>query len=148
MYYIFIKDEKINGCGQCQCLNEDYSNLEVTEEVYNAFVENPNKYVYQNGEIVENPNYEQERRKLEQDKINHLTCTALDLAMFIKQAGLTDSEVVQFLNANPSLQLQLTLCKDVYCGVVRQLCPLKITETLTLTDDMVVGFFKKKHNIK
>ena len=81
-------------------------------------------------------------------KINHLTCTALDLATFIKQAGLTDAEVLQFLNANPSLQLQLTLCKDVYCGVVRQLCPLKITETLTLTDDMVVGFFKKKHDIK
>lgn len=86
--------------------------------------------------------------KSEQEKINHLTCTALDLATFIKQAGLTDAEVLQFLNANPSLQLQLTLCKDVYCGVVRQLCPLKITETLTLTDDMVVQFFKKKHNIK
>lgn len=91
---------------------------------------------------------QEEAEKLEQEKINHLTCTALDLATFIKQAGLTDTEVLQFLNANPSLQLQLTLCKDVYCGVVRQLCPLKITETLTLTDDMVVGFFKKKHNIK
>lgn len=84
----------------------------------------------------------------EQDKINHLTCTALDLATFIKQAGLTDAEVLQFLNSNPSLQLQLTLCKDVYCGVVRQLCPLKITDTLTLTDEMVVAFFKKKHNIE
>lgn len=84
----------------------------------------------------------------EQDKINHLTCTALDLATFIKQAGLTDAEVLQFLNSNPSLQLQLTLCKDVYCGVVRQLCPLKIAETLTLTDEMVVAFFKKKHNIE
>lgn len=90
----------------------------------------------------------EEASKLEQEKINHLTCTALDLATFIKQAGLTDAEVLQFLNANPSLQLQLTLCKDVYCGVVRQLCPLKITETLTLTDGMVVQFFKKKHDIK
>ena len=90
----------------------------------------------------------EEAEKLEQEKINHLTCTALDLATFIKQAGLTDAEVLQFLNANPSLQLQLTLCKDVYCGVVRQLCPLKITETLTLTDDMVVQFFKKKHDIE
>ena len=91
---------------------------------------------------------QEEAEKLEQKKINHLTCTALDLATFIEQAGVTDVEVLQFLNANPSLQLRLTLCKDVYCGVVRQLCPLKITETLTLTDDMVVGFFKKKHNIK
>ena len=102
------------------------------------------EYVLVNGHYVTR----EEAEKLEQEKINNLTCTALDLATFIKQAGLTDAEVLQFLNANPSLQLQLTLCKDVYCGVVRQLCPLKITETLTLTDDMVVGFFKKKHNIK
>lgn len=91
---------------------------------------------------------EEEKEIENQEVINHLVCTALDLANFIKQVGLTDAEIVQFLNNNPSLQLQLTLCKDVYCGRVRQLCPLKITETLTLTDEMVVAFFKKKHNIE
>ena len=90
---------------------------------------------------------EVEKEAENQEVINHLVCTALDLATFIKQTGLTDAEIVQFLNANPSLQLQLTLCKDVYCGVVRQLCPLKISDTVTLTDEMVVSFFKKKHNI-
>ena len=90
---------------------------------------------------------EEEKEAENQEVVNHLVCTALDLATFIKQTGLTDAEIVQFLNANPSLQLQLTLCKDVYCGVVRQLCPLKISDTVTLTDEMVVSFFKKKHNI-
>ena len=90
---------------------------------------------------------EEEKEAENQELINHLVCTALDLASFIKQAGLTDAEIVQFLNANPSLQLQLTLCKDVYCGVVRQLCPIRISDTVTLTDDMVVSFFKDKHNI-
>lgn len=90
---------------------------------------------------------EAEKKSENQEVINHLVCTALDLATFIKQAGLTDAEIVQFLNSNPSLQLQLTLCKDVYCGVVRQLCPLKISDTVTLTDEMVVSFFKKKHDI-
>ena len=90
---------------------------------------------------------EAEKEAKNQEVINHLVCTALDLATFIKQTGLTDAEIVQFLNANPSLQLQLTLCKDVYCGVVRQLCPLRISDTVTLTDEMVVSFFKKKHNI-
>lgn len=102
------------------------------------------EYVFIDGSYIS----KEEGEILQQEKINHLTCTALDLATFIKQAGLTDTEVLQFLNSNPSIQLQLTLCKDVYCGVVRQLCPLKITETLTLTDDMVVQFFKKKHNIR
>lgn len=102
------------------------------------------EYVFIDGSYI----LKEEAEALQQEKLNHLTCTALDLATFIKQAGLADAEVLQFLNSNPPLQLQLTLCKDVYCGVVRQLCPLKITETLTLTDDMVVGFFKKKHNIE
>ena len=90
---------------------------------------------------------EEEKEAENQEVINHLVCTALDLATFIKQTGLIDAEIVQFLNANPSLQLQLTLCKDVYCGVVRQLCPLKISDTVTLTDEVVVSFFKKKYNI-
>lgn len=79
MYYILIKDEKINGCGQCQCLNEDYTNLEVTEEVYNAFVENPDKYIYQDGEIVENPNYEQEKTKKERERLDNLSMTRGDV---------------------------------------------------------------------
>lgn len=86
--------------------------------------------------------------ELEEDFINHLTMTALDIISIIKSLGVSDEIILQFLKNNPSIQLQLTLCKDVYCGVVRQLCPLKITETLTLTDDMVVQFFKKKHNIE
>lgn len=90
----------------------------------------------------------EEASKVEQDKINHLTCTALDLITFIKQTGLTDAEIVQFLNSNPSLQIQLTFCKDVYCGVVRQLCPLKITEDIIITDEMIVQAFKQKHNLE
>lgn len=83
----------------------------------------------------------------EQNRINHLTCTALDLITFIKSLGLTDEQVLAYLQANPSVQLQLTLCQNVYCGVVRQLCPLRISDTVTLTDEMAVSFFKKKHNI-
>ena len=90
---------------------------------------------------------DEQKLKEEQDKINHLTMTALDFVTCIKKAGVSDEVILQYLQANPSVQLQLTLCQNVYCGVVRQLCPLKITETLTLTDEMVVTFFKKKHNI-
>ena len=83
----------------------------------------------------------------EQDKINHLTMTALDFVTYIKKAGVSDEIILQYIQANPSVQLQLTLCQNVYCGVVRQLCPIKITETLTLTDALVVAFFKNKYNL-
>ena len=83
----------------------------------------------------------------EQDKINHLTMTALDFVTYIKKAGVSDEIILQYIQANPSVQLQLTLCQNVYCGVVRQLCPIKITEELILTDEQVVNMFKDKHKI-
>lgn len=90
---------------------------------------------------------DEQKFKEEQDKINHLIMTALDFVNYIKKAGVSDEVILQYLQANPSVQLQLTLCQNVYCGVARQLCPIKITETLTLTDAMVVSFFKDKHNL-
>ena len=90
---------------------------------------------------------EEKEAQKERERLNRLTCTALDIVTLVKTLGLTDTEILQYLQANPSVQLQLTLCQNVYCGVVRQLCPLKISDTVTLTDEMVVSFFKKKHNI-
>ena len=90
---------------------------------------------------------DEQKIKEEQDKINHLTMTALDFVTYIKKAGVSDEIILQYLQANPSVQLQLTLCQNVYCGVVRQLCPIKITEELILTDEQVVNMFKDKHKI-
>ena len=41
MFYIFIEDEKINGCGQAERLDDNVINYEVEEDFYNKFVENP-----------------------------------------------------------------------------------------------------------
>ena len=95
-------------------------------------------------EMVKTP---EELAQEEQNRINHLTCTALDLITFIKSLGLTDEQVLAYLQANPSVQLQLTFCKDVYCGVVRQLCPIVLSEELTATDEQIVEFFKYKNNV-
>lgn len=83
----------------------------------------------------------------EEDRINRLTMTALDLVGYIKQLGVSDETIVAYLQANPSAQLQLTLCQNVYCGVVRQLCPIKITEELSLTDEQVIQMFKHKNGL-
>ena len=95
-------------------------------------------------EMVKTP---EELAQEEQNRINHLTCTALDLITFIKSLGLTDEQILAYLQANPSVQLQLTFCKDVYCGAVRQLCPIVLSEELTVTDEQVVEFFKYKNNV-
>lgn len=91
---------------------------------------------------------EAEKESENQEIINHLKMTALDFVNYIKKAGVTDEVILQYLQANPSVQLQLTLCQNVYCGVVRQLCPIKITEEIVLTDEQVVNMFKDKNKIQ
>lgn len=74
MYYVFIQNEKINGKGQVKCLNEDILNIEVEEEIYN----NIEKYIYKDGEIVINENYEQEQLEKEKARIQELSMTRSD----------------------------------------------------------------------
>lgn len=70
-YYAFIQNNKINGCGQCRVLNEDVLSVEVTEEQYNLIIEKgKNYFIYQNGEIIINPNYEQEQKEQEEKEFN------------------------------------------------------------------------------
>lgn len=71
-YYIFYdkNTEKLNGCGQCRCLNEEIENIEVSEELYNAYTENPDMYIWDGNEIVENPNYEAEQAQKREKQFN------------------------------------------------------------------------------
>ena len=71
MFYLFIKNEKINGAGQARVINEEetispVTNFEVTEEKYNEFVANPNKFIWDGQDVVENPDYEQEQAEARQ----------------------------------------------------------------------------------
>lgn len=128
-------------------LNKPYTE----QEKINFIVEQNHKLGYtieeQADKLVALGYTDKEKTQEKEDLINHLTCTALDLITFIKSLGLTDEAILVYLQANPSFQLQLTFCKDVYCGVVRQLCPIKISEELIITDEQIVKFFKDKNKI-
>ena len=136
---IVLFDENLETLQNTISFMPQYQGLEI-KEVQEG-------YVIYDFELMTVEEMEEKQTQKEQDKINHLTMTALDFVTCIKKAGVSDEIILQYLQANPSVQLQLTLCQNVYCGVVRQLCPLRISDTVTLTDDMVVSFFKKKHNI-
>ena len=95
-YYIFVENGKINGSGECECLTEGFENIEVTEEVYNALIEDADRYIYQDGDIVPNPNYEtikreQERQRKRQEIFDELD--ALDLKS-IRAIRANDEEYI------------------------------------------------------
>ncbi len=68
IYYIFLEDGTINGAGQARQLTEGVENIEVSEAIFNTYIENPEKYIYSDGEIIENPNYDAEQAQRERER--------------------------------------------------------------------------------
>lgn len=60
-----IKTEELSKA-QCRCLNAECINMEISKEVY----DNLDKYIYQDGELVLNPNYETEQTQARQEQFN------------------------------------------------------------------------------
>ena len=140
MYYAFIENNKINGCGECEQLTEGVINVEISEEVYN----NISRYMWNGSEVVLNPNYEEEQRQKEQDRINNLTMTPLDFIGVLVNLGLSLEQINAFLESNLEIKMQLTYCNSVYCGVVKSFLPITIGE-LTITSEMAESAFIAKN---
>lgn len=120
MYYVFITNNKINGKGQCECTGEDTFSIEITEEVYN----NLDHYIYSNGEIILNPNYEQEQQAKERERLDALTLTPADVERALYKAKGMDFEDLKALIVQqiPTIDIKgLSIefrAKDFYRGAM------------------------------
>jgi pyoverdine/dityrosine biosynthesis protein Dit1 len=100
MYYIQVENENIVGKGQVKCLNVDCENIEVTKDVY----DNLNRYIYQDGLIVLNPNYEEEQAQKERERIALLSLTRGDVFRGLLQAkGVTRAQLRAMIETNEAL---------------------------------------------
>ena len=114
MYYVFIENNKINGCGQCRVLNDDVINYEVEETFYNEFAENPEKYIWDGLQIVENPNYAEEQAEKEKERIGNLTCTKRVFALMLQELGITYTQLKELIATNEQAQLEWDLCEKLH----------------------------------
>lgn len=106
-YYIFLENGKINGCGQCPTLNEEIQNIAVTESIYNAYIAEPEKFIYVDGEIVENPNYEEEQKQKERERLDMLFMTGSDVERAIyKVKGIDFDDILTLLKDNPTIDVK------------------------------------------
>ena len=125
--------------------SSDVQNIEVSEEIYNnAQQYGSNYYIYSNGQIILNPNYEQEQAQKEAERIGELTMTALDFITFLRQCGLTLEQIRGYLDSNIELDTQLKYCQNVYCKVAKSVMPITVGN-ITITADMVENAFKVKN---
>ena len=89
-YYAHIKNNVINGKGQCKLISSDIINLEISQEIY----ENLENYNYVNGEFVINPDYENQKRIKERK------------AEILNELNALDLKSIRALRANETERLQ------------------------------------------
>lgn len=141
MNYVYVRDGKIQGSGTCRRLEEGTLNIEASDEM----VQDLDKYIFSEGELVLDSDYEEKVKAKEQDRINRLTMTPLDLIKAVKTLGVSDEQVESFLNSNLAIKHELQFCQNVYCGIVKQFLPVEISEGVMLTEELVEHLFKVKN---
>lgn len=97
-------------------------------------------------DISDTEEYKRKKKQQEDEKINNLTMTAWDFVNVLKTAGLTSADILEFLNANPDVQLHLTCCQNVYCGVAKALMPITY-KGVTITAEIVEQAFRDKYGV-
>lgn len=112
-YYIFIENEKLNGCGLARQLTEGVINLEVEEALYNAYAENPDMYIWDGEAVVENPNYAEEQAQKEKERIANLTCTKRVFALMLQELGISYTMLKELIATNEQAQLEWDLCVEL-----------------------------------
>lgn len=87
---------------------KEYQNI--TMEEYNA---EPYRLILVDGELVTNPNYEEEKARREAEHISHLRCTKRVLALILQELGIPYSRLKSMINNNPQAQLEWDLCVEL-----------------------------------
>ena len=104
-YYIFIKNEKLNGAGECRQLTDGVINLEVSEELYNAYIENPQMYVWDGVRVAIDSEYEAKQAQKEKERIAKLFLTGADVERGIYQAkGMDFEDIVEMVQTLKQVQ--------------------------------------------
>lgn len=126
--FISVANNKIIGVNTVSYSEKgvDYpiTNIEVSEEVYNSYIEENDRYIYSSGEIIENPDYEEIKRQKERERLDALTLTPADVERALYKAKGMDFEDLKTLISQslPNVDIKgLAIefrAKDFYRGAV------------------------------
>ena len=91
-------------------LDEDITRVEITQEMYELYQNDTRSVIYQDGEIVENPNYEEEIQKQLQERRNQ------EIDEKVKE--LSEMATVEMIKNNKENV-------DTYCSIINSLIECK-----------------------
>lgn len=99
-YYLWIEDNKINGNStlfQERVFTDNRYQVEVSEEVYNAYTEDNDRYIWDGTEIIPNPEYEEIKKRKHRQELDALTLTPADVERALYKAKGMDFEDLKAL---------------------------------------------------
>lgn len=99
-YYIFVEDGKINGCGQARQLTEGVQNIEVSQEIFENFLQDRLLYVWNGSEIIANPNYETDKQAQIRAEKDMMILTPSDVERALLKAKGMDYEDLKIFLKN------------------------------------------------
>lgn len=156
-----IRNDKIIDFN-CEYLDDDIIRVETTEEIYNAYLEDKLKVVYHDGEVILNPNYEEEKQQQEHERIQALSMTRSDffdgfilafglgqtelraiVENILNQINITDVEIKVALN-NFDNALNFYRKHTLFTLLNNVEIPISETMTLVFTSDIWDKFFDTK----
>lgn len=123
-YYAFIKENKIDGIGQCIAIAEDIQCVEISEEAYNNYINDQLLYVWNGEAIVDNPNYEADKQAKERQELDQLTLTPADVERALYKAkGMDFDDLKNLISQHiPSIDIKALAiefrAKDFYRGAM------------------------------
>lgn len=97
---------------QIGALPEGYA--PASEEQVQKILEDDLFYIVQDGQLIENPNYEEQKAARERKRIDNLQCTKRVFVLMLEQLGLDYYEqILPLIKANRQAQLEWDLCVEL-----------------------------------
>lgn len=121
MFYLMVENDEIIGASECPS-GGDIIDVEVSEGIYNKYIDDTDRYIWNGEEIIENPNYEEIKKQKRRQELDALTLTPADVERALYKAKGMDFEDLKALIAQqlPNIDLKgLAIefrAKDFYRG--------------------------------
>lgn len=99
----------------CFYLDKDIIRIETTEKMYELYKMDNTSVIYKDGNIIKNPNYEQEQKEKEQERINNLELSQEEFWNYMlpitKQDAIDKIKQIPILNDKILIQLDNNIYK-------------------------------------
>lgn len=112
MIYIEIIDNKPTRSTSFEQIGKNYQNVITTD--YEDYTVNNRKYIFEDGEVKLNPDYEEEQKQKERERIGNLQCTKRVFILMLEHLGFDYYEqILPLIEANRQAKLEWDLCVEL-----------------------------------